>query len=138
VRFAGITGHRDPAILVEAMRRYAFDTVLLPVNPADPAFLPFLTTVVPEARRRGMGIIGMKVLGAGRLVGDFGIRAADLIRYALSHDVDTAIVGCASPDEVRADLAIGRGFTPMSESDRQALESRIAPVARRVASYKRG
>ena len=34
-RFIGLTGHHDPDVLVEAMRRYSFDSVLLPVNPAD-------------------------------------------------------------------------------------------------------
>ncbi|MEE8408895.1 MAG: aldo/keto reductase [Myxococcota bacterium] len=61
VRFVGITGHHDPAILLEAMRRYDFDNVLCAINPADPARLPFLTTVVAEARRRGMGVVGMTV-----------------------------------------------------------------------------
>ena len=50
IRFVGLTGHHDPAVLVEAMRRYPFDSVLCAINPADPARLPFLSTVVPEAR----------------------------------------------------------------------------------------
>ncbi len=47
------------------MDRYAFDNVLLPINPADPARLPFITTVIPLARKQGMGVVGMKVLAAG-------------------------------------------------------------------------
>src|SRR5262245_50205612 len=54
IRFVGITGHHDPAILVEAMGRYRFDNVLCAVNPADPRKLPFTTTVIAEARRKGM------------------------------------------------------------------------------------
>lgn len=42
VRFVGITGHHDPAILVEAMRRYPVDTVLCAMNPEHPRRLPFL------------------------------------------------------------------------------------------------
>ena len=37
VRFVGLTGHHDPAVLLEAMRRYPFDSVLVPINPADRA-----------------------------------------------------------------------------------------------------
>ena len=37
VRFVGLTGHHDPAILLEAMRRFAFDSVLFPIDPADRA-----------------------------------------------------------------------------------------------------
>src|SRR4029079_19254090 len=62
VKHVGITGHHDPAILLEAMRRYDFATVLCAMNPADGRRLSFLSTVVPEARRRGVGVIGMKVL----------------------------------------------------------------------------
>ena len=29
MRFLGLTGHHDPAILLEAMRRFAFDTLLV-------------------------------------------------------------------------------------------------------------
>src|SRR3954465_11872359 len=32
VRFLGITGHQDPAILLEAMSRFDFDTVLVALN----------------------------------------------------------------------------------------------------------
>src|SRR4029077_17716609 len=68
VRFVGITGHHDPAMLVEAMRRYDVDTVLCAITPADARRRPFLTTVVAEARQRGVGVIGMKVMAAGRLL----------------------------------------------------------------------
>lgn len=67
VRFVGLTGHHDPQILLAAMDRYTFDSVLLPINPADPARLPFVTTVIPAARAKGMGVVGMKVMAAGRL-----------------------------------------------------------------------
>jgi aryl-alcohol dehydrogenase-like predicted oxidoreductase len=35
VRYLGLTGHHDPAILLEAMRRFDFDTVLVALNAAD-------------------------------------------------------------------------------------------------------
>src|SRR5438093_2304440 len=35
VRFLGVTGHHHPAILMEAMRRFDFDTVLVALNAAD-------------------------------------------------------------------------------------------------------
>ncbi len=65
VRFLGMTGHHDPAILLEAMRRFDFDTVLVALNAADVHRLSFIRTVLPEAQRRGLGVIGMKVYGAG-------------------------------------------------------------------------
>jgi aryl-alcohol dehydrogenase-like predicted oxidoreductase len=136
VRFIGLTGHHDPAILVEAMRRYPFDSVLCAINPADPARLPFVPTVVAEARARGMGVVGMKVLAAGQLTADGAAPAADLIRYAAGL-ADTVIVGCSSVAEVRANFALNADFVPMTPDERRALEARIAPRAHRYDTFKR-
>ena len=136
VRFVGITGHHDPAILVEAMRRYPVDTVLCAMNPADPRRMPFLTTVVPEAKKRGVGIIGMKIMGAGRLVADRAASPAELVRYAASF-ADTSIVGCSSIEEVRQNLAAARvDLRPMTSDERAALEARVAPRASRYDYFK--
>ncbi len=137
VRFIGLTGHHDPAILVEAMRRYPFDTVLCAINPSDPRRLPFLSTVVAEAKQRGVGIVGMKVLSAGRLVKERAATPEELIRYASSF-ADTVIIGCSSIEEVRENLRIGRTLEPMPENARLALETRIAPMADRYDYYKAG
>src|SRR5437868_4876522 len=65
VRFLGLTGHHDPAILLDAMGRFYFDTVLVALNAADVHRLSFVQTVLVEATRKGMGVIGMKVYAAG-------------------------------------------------------------------------
>ena len=135
VRFVGVTGHHDPAILVEAMRRYPVDTVLCAINPADRARSPFLTSVIPEARQRGIGVIGMKIMAAGRLLRDKAATPEELIRYAASH-VDTVIIGCSSIEEVRQNLAMRDAFTPMDEDELAALEARIAPHAGRYDTFK--
>jgi aryl-alcohol dehydrogenase-like predicted oxidoreductase len=135
VRFVGITGHHDPAILVEAMRRYPVDTVLCAINPADRSRSPFLTSVIPEARRRNVGIIGMKIMAAGRLLRDQVATPEELIRYAASH-TDTVIIGCSSIAEVRQNLAVRDTFKPMNEGEMAALEARIAPHAARYDTFK--
>jgi aryl-alcohol dehydrogenase-like predicted oxidoreductase len=134
IRFIGLTGHHDPDVLVEAMRRFSFDSVLLPVNPADPRHRPFTPTVLAEARRQGMGIVGMKVMAAGPLLDE--ARPDELIRYAASL-ADTVIIGCSTIAEVRQNLAVARGFVPMSEAERRALEQRIAPHAADYDTFKR-
>jgi aryl-alcohol dehydrogenase-like predicted oxidoreductase len=133
VRFIGLTGHHDPDVLLEAMRRFPFDNGLVALNPADPRRRPFTPTVVAEARRQGMGVVGMKALAAGPLVREAG--APDLLRYGASI-ADTVIVGCSTVAEVRENLGVARDFTPMSEAERRALESRIAPRARNYDMFK--
>ena len=130
IRFVGLTGHHDPAILREAMRRYPFDSVLLALNPADPRRLPF-AAVVADARARGMGVVGMKVMAAGRLLDDRAATAEELIRYAASQ-VDTVIVGCSSIEEVRQNLGVAAGMAVMEREEQVGLERR---VARRAAEY---
>lgn len=136
VRFAGITGHYDPAVLVQAMRRYPFDNVLCAINPADRAQLSFLETVVPLARRLQIGLVGMKVLGAGRIVADGLAGAFELIRYAASY-ADTVIIGCWTVEEVRANFAAGQRFAPMSSPELKELELRLEPRSTDYTDYKR-
>jgi aryl-alcohol dehydrogenase-like predicted oxidoreductase len=134
IRFIGLTGHHDPDVLVEAMRRFPFDSVLVALNPADPRHRPFAPTVVVEARRQGIGVVGMKVMAAGPLLEE--ARAGELIRYAASI-ADTVIVGCKTVGEVRENLAVANGFVPMGEAEQRALEVRIAPRAADYDTFKR-
>ena len=135
IRFIGLTGHHDPLVLLEAMRRYPFDNVLCAVNPADPARAPFLSTVVAEARRKGMGVVGMKVMAAGQLLRDRAATASELIRYGATL-TDTVIIGCSTVEEVRQNLVESAGFRAMPPSELRALEQRIAPRAERYDSFK--
>jgi aryl-alcohol dehydrogenase-like predicted oxidoreductase len=133
VRFVGLTGHHDPDVLLEAMHRFAFDSVLVSINPADARYRPFLPTVVAEARRQGMGVVGMKVLAAGRLLRE--AEPPELIRYAAAH-ADTVIVGCSSVAEVRANFAVNDGFVPLNDSERRALEQRVEARAEQYDYFK--
>lgn len=136
VRFVGITGHHDPQILLKAFDLYPFDTVLLPVNPAEPAWRSFPESVLPEANRRGMGIIGMKVLCRG-----FGLQvpgcdqAASWIRYALGQELSTVVIGCDNPTHVARNVAAARQ-PPLSVNERHELEGLVAPYARKLMYYK--
>ena len=134
IRFIGLTGHHDPDVLVAAMQRFPFDSVLLPVNPADPRHRPFTPTVLAEARRQGIGVVGMKVMAAGPLLRE--ARADELIRYSASL-ADTVIIGCSTIAEVQENLAVARAFVPMSEADQRALEQRLAPRAAHYDTFKR-
>jgi predicted aldo/keto reductase-like oxidoreductase len=117
----GLTGHHDPAILLEAMRRFAFDTVLVAVNAADRHRLPFLSTVVAEAARQTMGVIAMKVTAQGRLLTRLSM--TDAFGYVLSQPgVSLAIVGCETPEEVADNVRIASKFTPLADDRLRQLE----------------
>jgi predicted aldo/keto reductase-like oxidoreductase len=138
VRFLGITGHHDPAILTEAMRRFDFDTVLVALNAADVHRLPFLTTVLAEAAGRQMGVIGMKVCAAGRLLGPARLSMAEAMGYVLSlPGVSNVIVGCRTPAEVDENVRIARRFAPLGEEQLRQLEERTRRGAATYTYYKR-
>lgn len=137
VRFVGVTGHQDPAILLKAFELYDFDTVLMPVNPAEPAHLSFLDSVLPEARRRNMGVIGMKVLCRGLGLRVPGLQSvAPWIRYALSHEVSTVVIGCDDPEQVERNVAVAAAVEPMEAAERREMEAAVARHARELMYYK--
>ena len=83
------------AVLKRALELYEFDTVLLPVNPAEPHHQSFLP-LAQEALDRGLGVIGMKVLCRGklpRMAEDPEALVWELVNYAWSQAVSLVVVG---------------------------------------------
>jgi aryl-alcohol dehydrogenase-like predicted oxidoreductase len=137
VRFIGVTGHHNPRILTQAVREWPVDAVMLPANPVEQILGGFLTDTLPAARKKGVAVIGMKVLGAAHyILAQAQITATALIRYALSFDIDVAIVGCSTPAEVNTLAETGRMTKPLAEKDRRYLLSVFKPIARRLAYYR--
>jgi aryl-alcohol dehydrogenase-like predicted oxidoreductase len=140
VRFLGLTGHHDPAILLEAMHRFDFDTVLVALNGADVHRMPFARTVLPEAARRGMGVIGMKVYAAGELLrtGSTPLIPAEAMGYVLSlGGVSTVIIGCSSTAEVDENAHVARLFKPFNEPAMRAIEEKTRLRSGFITSYKK-
>jgi len=138
VRYLGITGHHDPDLLLEAMRRFEFDTVLLALNCADRVRLPFLDAVLPEAAARKIGAIAMKVYAQGTLLHGSGVTDREALGYVLSAEgVSTAIIGCSAPVEVDRNAEIARAFEALDQSALRNLEQRVAPDAAAFTAYKK-
>jgi aryl-alcohol dehydrogenase-like predicted oxidoreductase len=137
-RFVGITGHHDPDLLLQALDLFPFDTVLVPVNPAEPFYRSFLP-VAAAARERGMGVIGMKVLLRGlilQLAEDPLGLVKELVAYALSQPVSLVVIGADTPDQVQALAAAASEFIPMTPEEQRALEEAVEPFARQLMYYK--
>lgn len=136
VRGIGVTGHHDPAVLLHAVTHWDVDAVLLPVNPVEAVIGGFLDTVIPAARERGIGVIGMKTLGAGTfIVPDAGIGPDALVRFALAQDTDIVIAGCSAADEVRTLAWAGRQDR-MDDDEQSRLIEIFRPYASRLAFYR--
>jgi predicted aldo/keto reductase-like oxidoreductase len=138
VRFIGVTGHHDPHILTKAVRELPIDAVMMPVNPVEGLLGGFLTSTLPEAKKKGIAVIGMKILGASHYIfPQWNISPELLIRYALSQEITVGIVGCSSPDEVKTLASAGRDFKPLSQEEQLNLLSLFQPYTNRLLFYRK-
>ena len=141
VRFLGVTGHADPAVLMEALKRFEFDTILMALNAADPHHLSFAAALLPMAVEKRMGIIGMKVPARGRLLtpeakgGAISMR--DAMDYVLSLPVSTVIVGCDSVAQLEENVGLAHLFNPMTAEQMAALAERAQPIHREALFFRR-
>ena len=138
-RFIGITGHNDGATMTEALRRHDFDTVLMALNAAQSAnpvairkmvAIPsFEQSTLPLALQKNMGILSMKVMGQGMLVGNGAGRASpsELLQFNLSQPVACVVIGCEQMAPLEQNVQAALNFTPMSENDKQKLQEKVAP-----------
>jgi len=155
VRFLGVTGHADPTVLMEAIRRFAFDTVLMALNAADPHHLSFEKGLLPLAVEREMGIVGMKIPARGRILSSWtppppeqqrwgqvttrpgSITMKEAMRYVLSLPVSTVIVGCDTIAQVEENVQLARAFTPMSVTQMAEITTRTEPIKRQALFFRR-
>ncbi len=138
-RFIGITGHNDGAAMAEALRRHDFDTVLMALNAAQSAnpiaqrkmepIPAFEQSALPVALQKNMGILSMKVMGQGMLVGAGAGRAspAELLQFNLSQPVASVIIGCEQMAPLEQNVQAAMNFTPMTETGKQKLQEKVAP-----------
>jgi hypothetical protein len=124
VRFISISGHTDPQVQVEALRRFAFDTTLVAVSVLDHFVYSFAEEFLPVAARCGVGVVGMKIFGYKALA-RFADRA---LRYALALPLTTVIAGCSTMAELGADLAVAESFSPMTGPERLEFFREVLPL----------
>jgi aryl-alcohol dehydrogenase-like predicted oxidoreductase len=129
IRFCGITGHHDPGAIAQALRRYPFDTCLIPVNAADPHHpRPFIPAVLPVAQAKNVGVIAMKVPAYGRL---FKPGVLDGMHQAFGYTLSQPGVCCAviaaeNPAQLKSNVKVARSFQPLSAEALGEIEQRTA------------
>lgn len=131
-RFIGITGHHDPAILKKCLGLFDFDTVMMPVNPAEPANRPFIEEIYPVAGAKDMGVIGMKVYLRGAVEAPKKL----LFCYALTQPITTAVIGCDSVEQLKENAGIAADFTKLQLKEVQRVNQFFSTIARQVMYYK--
>jgi aryl-alcohol dehydrogenase-like predicted oxidoreductase len=131
VRFGGITGHHEPAIIAEGLRRYAFDTTLIPVNAADKHHpRPFIPHVLPIAQQKNVGVIAMKVPAYGRLFKPGVLNGMhQALGYTLSQSgVHCAVIAAETIEQLESNLRVAQAFEPLNQQAMAEIEQRTAAV----------
>ena len=129
VRYSGITGHHEPDIIAEGLRRYPFDHTLIPVNAADPHHpRPFIPAVLPLARELNVAVTAMKVPAYGRL---FKPGVLDGMHQALGYSlsqpgVHCAVIAAESIEQLRANVQVAAEFQPFDGAALSEIEHRSA------------
>jgi predicted aldo/keto reductase-like oxidoreductase len=155
VRFLGITGHFEPMVLKQCIERFEFDTILMAVNGADVHYLSFKNYLLPEAQKKGLGIISMKVTTRGRMLSTWtpppieeqsksnatkkpgALTIKEALEYNMSLPVSTTIIGVDTVAQIEENVKIASEFSPLSEDELAAIEYKCLPIVRQGLYFRR-
>jgi aryl-alcohol dehydrogenase-like predicted oxidoreductase len=119
IRAFGITGHASAGLMIECIKRFDPDTVLTFFLATRPDNGRYENELLPLARSRKIGVIGMKAIRYGRQA---KLPATELLRYTLSLDgVHTVVVGLDRLSHLDEDAGVVTGFRSMKAVDRFQL-----------------
>lgn len=135
IRFIGLTGHFDPAVHLEAIKRYAFDTIQMPINVVDPHYRSFRNTVLDEAVKQNLGIIAMKSLGFGNILSLGVAKVAEALPWTWSQPISVLVSGCDRREVLDYNVYLAKTFKPVPESEQAALLARTKPRAGTNVEY---
>jgi predicted aldo/keto reductase-like oxidoreductase len=155
VRHLGLTGHYEPLILLEAIKRFPFDQILLAINAADVHYLSFKNYLLPEVQKQQIGIVGMKVATRGRMLSSWTpppitdqpsrmatqkpgtITIKEALSYSMSLPVSTTIIGVDNVAQIEEDVQIASEFSPLSEAEMKEIEYKTLPIVRQGLYFRR-
>lgn len=124
-RFVGMTSHTNGEVMAKAIERHDLDCVQMALNASRNG--RFEELALPAANAKTLGVIAMKITGQEFLVGE-GAGKADmnsLLRYSMSLPVTTAVVGMPRPEMLAHNIEIARGFSPLSDQEKDRLRQQL-------------
>ena len=122
IRYIGVTGHSS-RVLADALEDYPYDCALITLNAAraemnDPEDLDRFFRLAQE---KEVGVIAMKVVARGILIRR-GLDIRQLLPYALSYPVSTAIVGISDISHLVENVRIASAFEQLGEEEMAQIQ----------------
>ncbi len=123
-RLIGFTGHFDPEVHAALLKQYdRWDTAMMPLHAADPAYLSFEKTALPVAVERGVGIQAIKVFGKAYLLRS--LSPTECLRYVLSlPGVHVAICGAGTQGQMEDNIRTVQNFRRMTPEEIEGVRKR--------------
>lgn len=134
LRYIGFTGHKDPQIHlhmleVAAENGFRFDAVQMPLNVMDAHYRSFAQLVVPKLVEQKIGILGMKSMANGIILGSNTVSPIECLHYALNLPTSVVITGIDSMEILDQAFEATESFKPMDEQQVESLLNKTAQVA---------
>jgi aryl-alcohol dehydrogenase-like predicted oxidoreductase len=162
-RYIGFTGHASPHVnlyMLEELKKRGLelDTCQMPLNVCDPSFESFQNKVLPVLLEREYGVIAMKTMAGGSMmgkridttpkeiatedipdmVGETGITFAELHQYVYTLPVSSLVSGCLTLEELVQNVSVLQQLKKLSEDDLARLVEIAKPYAGLIVeNYKR-
>lgn len=162
-RYIGFTGHRNPETHLYFLKKLdelgvEMDTCQMPLNVVDPSFESFEKNVLPVLLEKEYGVIAMKTMAGGSIMGgridttpkhiktedipdilaETPITYQNLHQYVYGLPVSSLCSGCRHNYELEANVDILKNLKNLSQSDKDTLIAYAKPYAGgTVENYKR-
>jgi predicted aldo/keto reductase-like oxidoreductase len=126
VHHIGCTSHRS-SILIQALNRFEFETILVPMNIVEQEPLEQL---IPICRRQGVGVTIMKPVATGLLP------ARLALKWLLNQPIATAVPGMTTIEDAEEDALVGHleniSLTTDERADVRRLQHQLDHVRCRI------
>jgi len=133
VKLSGFTGHASPEAMLEVVEAddLGFDAMLfvLSATLTGGKQRDWETRLLPAAREKGLGLVAMKALGAGRAVGAGKASVEELLSYVWDRGVSVVTVGLNSRKEVDAAVAACKAYAARKQPATRPTGGGPAPAA---------
>lgn len=140
IRFAGLSGHHEPDVIAEALKRYPFDMTLIALNAADSHHpRPFASTVLPVAQEKNIGVVAMKVPAYGKLLAKGVLQGMEqAMGYVLSlKGVHCCVIAAENVAQLASNVQVAQKFQNLTAKELLEIEQSTAATWSETTFFRR-